>query len=201
MRAILVAVALAAMFCAAPAAAAPPCEPADNAELCALAADTLADNPSFAVLGTETQADAAVRAARHAGRRERARAVLDAVAAPTWRDLYRAGYVIAYGDTREERMLALAIAIRALSLAPDEADVRFLVAMTVDAVGRNYVGRQVYGRQKYFQLAPGRAVQRACLPQMLLLPASVGTAFHAVDGYEACPPGVGEIYPRPDARR
>lgn len=201
MRPIVIAIALAAMLCAVPAAAAPPCEAADNSELCALAADTLGDNPSFAVLSTETRADATARAARHAGRRTRARAILDVLAAPTWRDLYRAGYVIAYGDAREERMLALAIAIRALSLAPDEADVRFLVAMTVDSVGRNYVGAQVYGRQKYFAFAPGGGVQRACLPQMLPLPASVGAAFHAVEGYDACPPGVGEIPTAPEAPR
>ena len=200
MRSIVIAAGLAILLCATPAAAAPGCEAADNSELCSLAADTLADNPSFAVLSAETRAEAAVRMARHAGRRARARAVLDALAAPTWRDLYRAGYVIAYGDTREERMLALAIAIRALSLAPDEPDVRFLVAMTVDAVGRTYVGVQVYGRQKYFELAPGGAVQRACLPQMLATPASVGPAFHAVEGYEACPPGVGEIAAAGDAR-
>ena len=146
-------------------------------------------------LRTERQADANARAERHAARRVRARTLLEAIAAPNWRDLYRAGYVIGYGQTRDERLLAMAIAIRALSLAPDEPDVRFLVAMTVDSVTRNYAGAQLYGRQKYFQFNPETgATEVACLPQMLELPSSVGTTFHAVEGYPRCPAGVGETH-------
>lgn len=173
--------------------AAPACTAEDNAELCALAAETLADNPPFAQLRSESQADAAARAARHLERRAHARELLVAIPSPNWRDLYRAGYVTGYGDTRDERLLALAIAIRALSLAPDEPDVRFLVAMTVDSVTRTYAGAQLYGRQKYFQFDPSTgATQLACLPQMLDLPASVGAAFHQVEGYPRCPAGIGE---------
>ena len=185
-------IAAALLFCA-PAIAAPPCDAADNDELCTIAADTLADNPSFETLRNETQADASARAERHAARRTRARTLLDAEATPNWRDLYRAGYVIGYGDTRDERLLAMAIAIRALSLAPDEPDVRFLVAMTVDSVTRTYAGAQLYGRQKYFQFDPETgATEIACLPQMLELPSSVGASFHTVEGYPHCPAGVGE---------
>jgi hypothetical protein len=194
MKTFLIAAAATFLFCT-PALGAPVCETADNAELCAIAADTLADNPSFETLRTETRADATARAERHATRRARARALLDAQATPNWRDLYRAGYVIGYGDTRDERLLAMAIAIRALSLAPDEQDVRFLVAMTVDSVTRTYAGAQLYGRQKYFQFNPETgATELACLPQMLELPSSVGAAFHNVEGYPRCPAGVGETH-------
>jgi hypothetical protein len=136
---------------------------------------------------------------RHGERRLRARAILDEMAAPTWRDLYRAGYVIAYGDTPEEDLLAHAIAIRALSLAPDESDTHFLIAMTIDEIGRRYVGAQLYGRQKYFALSETGTVSLQCLPQMIdpPLPASVGVAFHAPpEGFAHCPPGVGVIAPR-----
>lgn len=191
---ILAALLLAAIVVfSAPADAAPACATEDNADLCALAAQTLADNPPFAQLRSETEADAAARAARHLERRGRTRELLEAIAAPNWRDLYRAGYVTGYGDTRDERLLAMAIAIRALSLAPDEPDVRFLVAMTVDSVARAYAGAQLYGRQKYFEFNPeSSAIETACLPQMLDLPASVGAAFHRVEGYPPCPAGVGE---------
>lgn len=179
--------------------AAPACLPEDNAELCAIARETLADNPPFSQLGTETREAEAARQERHRGRRVRARAILDGIATPTWRDLYRAGYVIHYGDTPEEDMLAHAIAIRALSLAPDETDTHFLIAMTIDAIGSRYVGIQLYGRQKYFELGEGGVVTRQCLPQMIEppLPASVGVSFHAPpEGFERCPPGVGVAPPR-----
>lgn len=194
MKIILVAVVATILF-SAPALAAPACDTADNADLCAIAAETLADNPPFETLRTETPSDANARAERHAARRVHAHTLLEAIAAPNWRDLFRAGYVIGYGQTRYERLLAMAIAIRALSLAPDEPDVRFLVAMTVDSVTRNYAGAQLYGRQKYFQFNPETgATEVACLPQMLELPSSVGTAFHAVEGYPRCPAGVGETH-------
>ena len=109
------------------AVAAPACAPEDNVALCELAGATLADNPPFAQLRSEAPDGAAARATRHRERRELARSILNEAQAPNWRDLYRAGYVIGYGETREERLLAMAIAIRALSLAPDEPDVRFLV--------------------------------------------------------------------------
>ncbi len=171
--------------------------PGDTAELCTIARETLSDNPSFSQLGTETRESEAARQERHRARRERARTLLDGIAAPTWRDLYRAGYVISYGHTPEEDMLAHAIAIRALSLAPDEADTHFLIAMTIDEIGRTYVGLQLYGRQKYFELGEGGAVTRQCLPQMMALPASVGVSFHAPpEGFERCPSGVGVLPPR-----
>jgi hypothetical protein len=179
--------------------AAPECLATDNAELCGIAGDTLTDNPPFSQLHSETGADQAARMRRHQERRGRARAILAGLAAPTWRDLYRAGYVIAYGDTPEEDLLAHAIAIRALSLAPDENDTHFLIAMTIDEIGRRYVGAQLYGRQKYFTLTETGAVGQQCLPQMIdpPLPASVGVAFHALpEGFERCPPGVGVIAPR-----
>ncbi|WP_395644567.1 hypothetical protein [Terricaulis sp.] len=174
--------------------AAPDCLAGDNAELCAITRDTLADNPPFSQLGTETREAEAARQERHRLRRVRARALLDEISAPTWRDLYRAGYVISYGQTPEEDLLAHAIAIRALSFAPDEPDTHFLVAMTFDDIGRRYVGAQVYGRQKYFELGETGVVTRQCLPQMIdpPLPASVGISFHAPpEGFERCPPGVG----------
>jgi hypothetical protein len=177
-----------------PAWAAPDCDAADNAELCVIAEETRADNPSFADLRSEGAEGERRRSARHAARRARARGVLNALVDPTWRDLFRAGYVIAYGDTAEEDLLAHAIAIRTLSLAPDEPDARFLVAMTIDQIGRTYVGAQLYGRQKFFEFDPlTDAVARACLPQMIdpPLPASIGVEFHRVEGFEPCPPGVG----------
>lgn len=192
---IIAATAAAFFLLSASANAAPACAPEDSAELCALAAATLSDNPPFAQLRSESQADAAARAQRHAERRARTRELLDALPAPNWRDLYRAGYITGYGDTRDERLLAMAIAIRALSLAPDEPDVRFLVAMTVDSVTRTYAGAQLYGRQKYFQFNPDTgATEIACLPQMLDLPPTVGAAFHHVEGYPHCPVGVGEAH-------
>jgi len=195
MKSIVVAIVAALALFAASAKAAPSCLPEDNSELCDLAATTLADNPPFAQLRSERQADAAARAERHATRRARARELLETITAPNWRDLYRAGYVIGYGNARDERLLAMAIAIRALSLAPDEPDTRFLVAMTVDSVTRNYAGAQLYGRQKYFQFAPDTgAIELSCLPQMLDLPASVGVAFHEVEGFPRCPAGVGETH-------
>ena len=119
------------------------------------------------------------------------------LAKPTWRDLSNSGYTIAYGDAAEERLLALGIAIRALSLAPDQPSVRLLVAMTTDTIARNYVGAQLYGRQKFFKLNPetGEA-ELSCLPQMLEpgLPPSVGAAFDApAAAFKPCPKGVGEI--------
>jgi len=188
--------ALAAVVLSTEAQAAPACTPEDIPALCALAEATLADNPTFAQLRTETGADADARANRHRERRGLVRTILYETPAPNWRDLYRAGYVTAYGETRDERLLAMAVAIRTLSLAPDEPDVRFLVAMTVDSVSRNYAGAQLYGRQKYFQFDPQTgATQAACLPQMLDLPTSVGASFHNVEGYPRCPDGVGAIEP------
>lgn len=198
LRFILAGLALAFTALAADAHAAPDCLPSDNAELCAIARETLSDNPPFSELGTETREAEAARQERHRARRVRARTVLEGMPAPTWRDLYRAGYVIAYGDTPDEDMIAHAIAIRALSLAPDEADTHFLVAMTIDEIGRRYVGIQLYGRQKYFELSEGGAVTRQCLPQMIEppLPASVGVSFHAPpQGFERCPTGVGVLPP------
>lgn len=177
------------------ASAAPPCQRDDAAILCTLAQETLADNPTFAQMREGGPDAERARLGRHAERRAQVRALLNELSAPTWRDLYRAGYVVAYGDTPEDDLLAWAIAIRALSLAPDEADVRFLVAMTADEIGRRYVGAQLYGRQKYFAFDPRTgSVARACLPQMLdpPLPQSVGSSFHSPgDGYEPCPAGVG----------
>lgn len=188
-----------AFFVPWPAKAAPACLPEDSAALCEVAQATLADNPSFRVIASETRADEAARMRRQADRRAQARALLNGIASPTWRDLYRAGYVIGYGDTPEENLLAHAIAIRALSLAPNEPDTHFLVAMTFDEIGRRYVGAQVYGRQKYFAFDEAGAVQTACLPQMIdpPLPASVGAAFHTpAEGLPHCPAGVGESEPR-----
>jgi hypothetical protein len=158
----------------------PFCSAEDQPTLCELARATRADNPNFAELGAEAPGGAQDRAARHGERRAQARAILDGLAAPTWRDLYRAGYVIAYGDTPEEDLLAHAIAIRALSLAPDEADVRFLVAMTLDELGRRYAGLQVYGRQKIFVRNLATGAWQGCLPHMITpaLPTSVGRDFH-----------------------
>lgn len=200
LRPLLLTLAFIAVGLVAPpqARAAPGCLPEDNAELCQIASDVRADNPSFAVIGTETREAEMARQQRQLARRQRMRAVFAVIAAPTWRDCYRAGYVIAYGDTPEEDMLAHAIAIRALSLAPDEADTHFLVAMTIDEIGRRYVGLQLYGRQKYFELGEGGVVTRQCLPQMIEppLPASVGVSFHAPpEGFDRCPPGVGELPP------
>ncbi|MBL8537487.1 MAG: hypothetical protein JNM59_08810 [Hyphomonadaceae bacterium] len=181
---------------AVPAHAAPPCLSEDNSELCMLADATLADNPTFAELQRASPDDERARASRHQERRQDVRNLLNTLAAPTWRDLYRAGYVIAYGSTPEEDLLAHAISVRALSLAPEEMDVRFLVAMTLDELGRRYVGYQLYGRQKYFHFAPSGAVDTACLPEMLdpPLPQSIGPAFHTpADGFERCPPGVGAL--------
>jgi hypothetical protein len=176
--------------------AAPKCEGADVAELCVIASETLADNPAFGEAGAWTNAAEKARAQRHAKRRSRAIAILNDVANPTWRDLYNAGYTIFYGDTGQERLLALAIAIRALSLAPNEPDVRHLVAMTTDNIARNYVGAQLYGRQKFVKINPSTSeVEMFCLPQMIdpPLPASVGVAFEAwPKGFDRCPKGVGD---------
>lgn len=174
--------------------AAPDCIAGDDAELCALSAATLEDNPTFAQLQRTTAADEEARAARHTKRRRQARLALDRLSAPTWRDLYRAGYVVAYGSTPEEDLLAHAIAVRALSLAPEQRDVRILVAITFDELGRRYVGYQLYGRQKYFHFAPDHSVDIACLPDMIdpPLPQSVGLAFQTPeDGLPQCAPGVG----------
>lgn len=184
---------------AGPGFAAPNCERSDVAELCTLAKETRADNPEFGVPGEWTTAVLQEGSQRHAKRRQRAADILNAVAAPTWRDLYNAGYTIFYGKAPEERLLAHAIAIRALSLAPDEPEVRHFVAMTFDAIGVNYVGAQLYGRQKFFKLNPATSeVEMACLPQMIdpPLPASVGVEFEAwPKGFERCPKGVGESAP------
>lgn len=177
--------------------AAPECEPEDSAILCDLARETVSDNPNFETMRLGGAGAEAERMQRHAARRANARAALDELTAPTWRDLYRAGYVIAYGNSPEEDLLAWAISIRALSLAPDEPDVRFLVAMTTDEIGRRYVGAQLYGRQKHFELdSESGRVRVACLPQMIdpPLPESIGPSFHAPsDGIERCPSGVGPI--------
>jgi hypothetical protein len=177
-----------------PSYSAPSCSPGDNSQLCEIAAATLSDNPTFAEMQAGGAEAETARVSRHAERRRSVREILNQLSEPTWRDLYRAGYVIAYGDTAEEDMLAHAIAIRALSLAPNEADARFLVAMTIDEIGRRYVGLQLYGRQKYFELNPTTgAPTLACLPQMIdpPLPDAIGLQFHRVDGYERCAPGVG----------
>ncbi|NOT40397.1 MAG: hypothetical protein HOP13_07895 [Alphaproteobacteria bacterium] len=190
-----------ALVCSASGYASPNCERADIAELCTLAKETRADNPEFGAQGQWTTAALQERSQRHATRRKRAVDILNDVANPTWRDLYNAGYAIFYGETPEERLLAHAIAIRALSLAPDEPEARHFVAMTFDKIGRSYVGAQLYGRQKFFKLNPATSeVESSCLPQMIdpPLPASVGTAFEAwPKGFDRCPKGVGEI---PQAR-
>lgn len=181
-----------------PAAAAPRCEGADSQPLCLLAEETQSDNPSFAQMREGGPQAEQARMQRQAERRTQTRSLLDEISSPTWRDLYRAGYVIAYGNTPEEDLLAWAISIRALSLAPDEADVRFLVAMTSDEIGRRYVGAQLYGRQKWFTFDQSGRVDVACLPQMIdpPLPPSIGATFHTPgDGFERCPDGVG---PPPD---
>lgn len=193
--------ALLVLVCSVPGYAAPRCENTDVAELCVIAKETLADNPEFGAPAQWTSSAEQERMQRHAQRRKRARDILNEVATPTWRDLYNAGYVIFYGEAPEERLLAHAIAIRALSLAPNEPDVRHFVAMTIDNIGRNYVGAQLYGRQKFFRLNPAtNEVESFCLPQMIdpPLPASVGVAFEAwPKGFDRCPKGVGEI---PQAR-
>jgi hypothetical protein len=195
MRAVLAAVAAFVLAGALPAFA--DCAPADIAELCKIAQDVREDNPAFGAPDEWTDAAMAMRADRQRSRRIRARRLLDQTAAPTWRDLVNAGYAISYGETPEERLLALGIAIRALSLAPNETSARALVAMTTDTIARNYVGAQLYGRQKFFKMNPETsAVELMCLPQMLEpgLPASVGLAFDAPPkGFLPCPEGVGEV--------
>jgi hypothetical protein len=197
MRFLLGTLSLAAAFCA-PAQAMPDCQPRDVAELCEIAKESLADNPEFGRTETWTLDAEKARRVRHVRRRERAVAILSTIEAPTWRDLFNAGYTIfLYGDAPEERLFAHAIAIRALSLAPDEPEVRHFVAMTFDSIGRNYVGAQLYGRQKFVKLNPTTgAVELACLPQMIdpPLPASVGVAFEPLpEGFERCTKGVGEV--------
>jgi hypothetical protein len=171
--------------------ASPACDPADNRALCELAEATRIDNPALSELSVQTEAIGRARDARHAARRVEARTVLNALAEPTWRDLYRAGYNNAYGKTPEEDLLAHAIAIRALSLAPNEADTHFLVAMTLDELARRYLGAQVYGRQRSYTLDPTTgAVTQMCLPDMIEppLPASIGRDFHAPDiNLSPCP--------------
>ena len=193
---LVVALYLLAPACGTTANAMPRCDGGDVAELCKIATDTRADNPEFGKTSEWTAAAGAAREERHAKRRTRAKAILSEVADPTWHDLFNAGYTIAYGTSPEERLLSLAIGIRALTLAPNEPDVRLLVAMTTDAIGRNYVGAQLYGRQKFFKLNPATGgVESWCLPQMIepALPASVGLSFDApAKGSERCPPGVGE---------
>lgn len=173
------------------------CGKQDNAELCKIAQETRADNPAFGRPEQWNNSAEVEREKRHAKRRARARTILVAIADPTWRDLSNAGYTIAYGNAPEERLTALGIAIRALSLAPNEPSVRLLVAMTTDGIARNYVGAQLYGRQKFFKLNPETGeVESYCLPQMLIpaLPPSVGEAFDAAPKeFKPCPQGVGEI--------
>jgi len=176
--------------------AAPACQKDDEQELCRIAHDMLADNPRFGDAAAWTLDAERAMAARQATRRERARAILYRLETPTWRDLFNAGYTIFYSEAPQDRLLAMAVAIRALSLAPDEPDTHHLVAMTVDQVSRNYVGAQLYGRQKLFDLDPATSeVKSKCLPQMLdpPLPPSVGAAFEAPPkGFAPCPKGVGE---------
>jgi hypothetical protein len=176
--------------------AAPACQKEDEQELCRIAQEMLTDNPRFGDAAAWTKEAQRAMTARQAARRERARTILYRLETPTWRDLYNAGYTIFYSKAPEDRLLAMAVAIRALSLAPDEPDTHHLVAMTVDEVSRSYVGAQLYGRQKFFKLNPATSeIESKCLPQMLdpPLPPSVGLAFEAPpQGFGLCPKGVGE---------
>lgn len=189
--ALLLSVALAA---AAPAM--PPCEKGDVEELCQLARDARNDNSELGQPGGVLIKEEEVRAERNAGRRERARTILYGLTNPTWHDLWNAGYVLSYGDAPQDQLLTLAIGIRVLSLAPNDTFARALVAMTVDDLGRAYVGAQLYGRKKFIKMNPATfEVEFACLPQMLdpPLPASVGVAFDAPRRtFPPCPKGVGE---------
>jgi len=190
--------ALAALFLASAASvmAAPACQKEDDQELCRIAHDMLADNPRFGDAAAWNVEAERARAARQTARTERARTILYRIETPTWRDLYNAGYAIFYSEAPQDRLLAMAVAIRALDLAPEEPDTHHLVAMTVDKVSRSYVGAQLYGRQKFYKLNPATSeVESKCLSQMLdpPLPPSVGPAFEAPPpGFGPCPKGVGE---------
>ena len=176
------------------ASAFPACLPEDDAGLCRLAKEAYEDNPSFKALHDATPETERTRAGRLTQRRTEAMARLAALPQPSWRDLWNAGYVAAYGTTPEALLIAHAIAIRTLSLAPDEADARFLVAMTFDSVAKAYADQQVYGLQKWYALNPSNGeVQYGCLPHMVEgLPSSVTRDFHVQNhGLKPCAPGQG----------
>jgi hypothetical protein len=175
------------------ASATPTCEKEDVQELCQIAHDKRSDTPELGKSSGWSTEELQAIDKRNVARRDRARALIYEIANPTWRDLWNAGYAISSGRTPQDRLLVLAISIRALSLAPNDPYAHALVAITVDDIGTSYVGAQLYGRQKLYRST--NAVDSACLPQMINppLPASVGAAFDAPSRpIGPCPKGVGE---------